>query len=323
MAKLERGYYENLLDVNRFNSQLWEMYSKKPDNWLDIDSANLKRFVGGFQETEMIPSFVRETKYGNLSTNAFGMRDQSYAQTPAPGTHRTVLLGASAVMGWGVGDGETFEALVEKRINKEWIGRGIERFEMLNMGIAGYQPPPQMVMMDKALAFKPNAILYIATGREIKRSVDYLVRVVAKGTEIPYPELRRIVAEAGIDANADAATAVRQLQPRGEAVIRAVYSYIAERARERGIVPVWVFLPQVPEGEWQQVLPETRRAATDAGFRMIDLSGVFAGHEPNDVRLAEWDAHPNVLGHRLLADKLYAELARQRDAIFKSPMNNR
>ena len=323
MAKLERGYYENLLDVNRFNSQLWEMYSKKPENWLDIDSANMKRFVGGFHETEMIPSFVRETKYGNLSTNAFGMRDQPYAQTPAPGTHRSVLLGASSVMGWGVGDGETFEALLEQRINQDWSGRGIEHFEMLNMGIAGYQPPQQMVMMDKALAYRPDTVFYIATGREIKRSVDYLVQVVGKGTEIPYPELRQIVAEAGVDAGTDAAAAVKQLLPHGEAVIRAVYKHIAGLARERGIVPVWVFLPQVPEGEWQQVLPETRRAATDAGFRMIDLSGVFAGREPNDVRLAEWDAHPNVLGHQLLADKLYAELARQRDAIFKSPTNNR
>ena len=38
-AKLERGYYENLLQVDRFNSQLWEVYMKKPANWLDIESG--------------------------------------------------------------------------------------------------------------------------------------------------------------------------------------------------------------------------------------------------------------------------------------------
>lgn len=323
MAKLERGYYENLLDVNRFNSQLWEMYSKKPDNWLDIDSANMKRFVGGFIELEMIPSVVRETRYGALTTNEFGMRDKPYERKPAPGTHRTVLLGASAVMGWGVGDGETFEALVEDRLNGVAKGKDFERFELLNMGIAGYQPPQQMVMMEKALEFGPHTVLYVATGREIKRSVDYLVRVLGRGVEIPYPALRDIVARAGVDQETDPAEAVKRLMPHGEALIRAIYGHIAGLATRNGVVPVWVFLPQVPEGEWQQVMPETRQAAMDAGFLMIDLSGSYAGHEPNEVRLAEWDAHPNVLGHRLLADKLFAELGQQRDAIFGGPSRAR
>src|SRR5205823_5725547 len=52
-AKLERGYYEGLLSVDRFNSQLWEVYSKKPSNWLEIENANLKRFVGGFVGGEL------------------------------------------------------------------------------------------------------------------------------------------------------------------------------------------------------------------------------------------------------------------------------
>jgi hypothetical protein len=51
---------------------------------------------------------------------------------------------------------------------------------------------------------------------------------------------------------------------------------------------------------------------------MLDLSGAFNGREPNDVRLAEWDAHPNALGHRLLADRLFALLAEHRDTIFPS-----
>jgi hypothetical protein len=35
VATLEEGYYENLNRVERFNSQLWELYKKRPSDWLD------------------------------------------------------------------------------------------------------------------------------------------------------------------------------------------------------------------------------------------------------------------------------------------------
>ena len=102
-AKLERGYYEGLLSVDRFNSQLWEVYAKKPSNWLDVESAGLKRFVGGFAQTDLIPSFVLTTKYGTVTINRWGMRDQDYAQEPPAGTLAGRVLGR--VVGHGLGRG--------------------------------------------------------------------------------------------------------------------------------------------------------------------------------------------------------------------------
>ena len=121
VAKLERGYYESLLVRGPFNSQLWEVYSKKPTNWLVDEGAGLKRFVGGFSQVELIPSFASTTRYGIVSTNRWGMRDQDYENVPRTGTYRVAVLGASSVMGWGVGDGETFEALVEARSEQRFV----------------------------------------------------------------------------------------------------------------------------------------------------------------------------------------------------------
>src|SRR5574339_336198 len=47
-----------------------------------------------------------------MSTNRWGMRDRDYERLPAPGVFRMALLGPSNVMGWGVADGETFEAVL-------------------------------------------------------------------------------------------------------------------------------------------------------------------------------------------------------------------
>lgn len=314
-AKMERGYYENLLDVNRFNSQLWEVYSKKPANWIDVDNAGLKRFVPGFVQTELIPSFVSNSKYGTISINEHGMRDKSYHLKPEPGVFRIAFLGASSVMGWGVGDGETFEALIEERLNRELRDTPYAGYELLNFGVPGYQPPQQLPALEKALTFSPNNVIYIATGREMSRSAIYLAEVVRKKIDIPYAQLGNIATTAGVHASLDETAALRLLAPYHGEILAAVYRHIAEQCRERGVRPVLVFLPQVHDGAREET-PQMLSIAAAAGFTVLDLSQVFQHEDINDIRLAEWDLHPNKKGHQLIASRLYDALLANREAIF-------
>jgi len=315
-AALDRGYYEDLLRVNRFNSQLWEVYSQKPKNFLDVNFGALKRHTGGFAGGELIPSFVASTEFGTVTINRWGMRDRDYERLPAPGTYRIALLGPSNVMGWGVGDGETFEALLEDRLNRERVGARHAQYEILNLGVPGYRPPQQLVALEKALGFGPHAVFYVAVGREPSQSALHLAAIVRQRTAIPYPELQAIVARAGLDPQMDEATALRRLQPFHREILAAVYGRIVDECRRRGIVPVWIFLPQVREGTWQEETPETVRAAENAGFVMIDLGDVYKGQDLAAIRLAEWDQHPNARAHRLIAERLYDELQAKRDAVF-------
>jgi hypothetical protein len=315
-AKLERGYYEGLLSVDRFNSQLWEVYSKKPSNWLEVENANLKRFVGGFAGAELIPSFVSMTKYGTISINRWGMRDKDYDEARPPDTFRAAVLGPSSVMGWGVGDNATFEAIVEDRLNREPLGTAYKHFELLNYGVPGYQPPQQLVMFDKSVRMNPNAVFYIAAGREVHRSVTFLAEIVRSRVEIPYAGLRELVDKTGVRADMDEATAVKQLQPYGEEILQFVYVYIVEQAAQRGMRPVWIFLPQVREGSWQEETPAAVRIATAAGFVVLNLETVYKGRDIETIRLAPWDDHPNALGHQLVATAVYDALRANKDVIF-------
>ena len=317
-AALERGYYENLLQVNRFNSQLWEVYSKRPANWLDIEGGGLKRHVEGFVQVELIPAFVSSTNYGIISTNRWGMRDQDYELQRPADTYRVALLGPSNVMGWGVGDGETFEALLESRLNRESNGTPFAKYEILNFGVPGYQPPQQLAALDKALAFDPTAVFYVATGRESSRAARYLVEAVQKRIEIPYPALQAVVAKAVLDPGMDEATALRRIAPFHAEILTAVYQGIAEQCRSRGIVPVWIFLPQVRQGRWQEETPEMLRIAQAAGFVMVDLGDIYKGVDVASIRLAEWDHHPNQRGHELIAARLYHEFHAKRDVLLPS-----
>jgi D-alanyl-lipoteichoic acid acyltransferase DltB (MBOAT superfamily) len=320
-ALLERGYYEDLVRVDRFNSQLWEVYMQKPIDWLDVQGIGLERFTGDFRQKELVPSFAVLTRFGAISTNRWGMRDREYAQKPSAGTYRVTLLGASTVMGWGVGDGETFEALLENRLNHDGLRAGPARWEILNLAVPGYEPPQMLATLPKALGFQPNAMWYVAPGGELSAAARYLITAVQKGIEIPYAPLLEIVQRAGVEASTEKTTAERRLVPFRTQILSWIYQRIVAECREHGAVPVFVFLPQVYSGHWQGETPETLRLATEAGFVVLDLGDVYANQDINTVRLAEWDNHPNATAHRLIADRLYQELREHADTLFVRPVD--
>jgi hypothetical protein len=307
------------MGVNQFNNQLWEVYMQKPLHWLDIQSAGLVRFTGDFRQTELVPSSVANDSFSTVSTNRFGMRDREYDEIPAPDTYRMSVLGASSTMGWGVEDGETFEAVVEEKLNRELAPTGYARYELLNLGVAGYFPLQQAAVVDRALAFQPRAVLYVATGRELSRNVAYLAEVVKKGVEIPYPELKAIAEKAGLTPGEDENELVKRLAPYREELLDWLYGHIAEHCRAQGVIPVWVFLPSIEPGPWMEETAPAAAAAEKFGFEVIDLGDVFSKQAPDSLRVAAWDEHPNALGHRLVGERLYEELLRREDRLGLRP----
>ncbi|NJN43813.1 MAG: hypothetical protein HC806_03110 [Anaerolineae bacterium] len=113
---LQRGYYEDLIGVNRFNSELWDVYSKRPTDWPLIDETEAAQFTDDFR-LMVLNANVSIVFHGEqFSINSWGMRDQEYALTPPPDTYRIVLVGPSFVMGSGVADDEIFDAIHRKSI---------------------------------------------------------------------------------------------------------------------------------------------------------------------------------------------------------------
>jgi hypothetical protein len=86
---------------------------------------------------------------------------------------------------------------------------------------------------------------------------------------------------------------------------------------------VLVFLPQLEAGSWQEETSTTLELAEKHGFVVLDLSGVYDGHELSAVQLTDWDRHPNALGHRLLAERLYQRMTERWDALFPGPQASR
>jgi hypothetical protein len=224
-------------------------------------------------------------------------------------------------MGWGVGDGETFEELLEDRLNRDGLGSGPARWEILNLAVPGYEPPQLLATLPKALEFQPNAVLYVAPGGELSAAARYLVTAEQKGIEIPYESLRGIVQRADIGAGTEKTTAEHRLVPFRAEILSWIYQRFVVECREHGAVPLFLFLPQVYTGQWQGETPETLRLAREAGFVVLDLQDIYVNQDIATNRLAEWDNHPNANAHRLIADRLFQEVRQRAGALLVRPLD--
>jgi len=219
-------------------------------------------------------------------------------------------MGSSHTYGSGVGDGETFENLVEDRLNADLglaDGRG---FEILNFGVGGYGPYGRYLAMErKALPFKPDAVLFVSVNDHTWMVRD-VAHILTKPYEIPDTDLIRLVAGAGVSVDTRRSAAERKLERYDLAMLKWLYGRVAGRCREVDVKPFALILPK-PENDtgWRRGLKQRMQLAKDAGLTVIDITDAYdAVDDMETLWIRPWDKHPNPQGHRLLADRLYERL---------------
>jgi hypothetical protein len=306
LQMMERGYYEKLFGVNSLNSQLWEVYTKRPA-WPRLEETAACRHTNSFLELELIPNTTVDFHGAPLSINRWAMRDRDYAQAKPTGVYRIACLGASHLMGGGVPGEATFENLVEDRINSEGGIAGGRRVEILNFGVDGYSAIERVAAFEeRVLPFQPDAVFSFAHVVDEEVTIGRMFELVRGGIDLRYEPLRRIAAEADVTARTGEKLARSRLAEHGEAIMRWAYDELAAKCRAKGVVPVWVFLPRVVAAEQDDEKQRLTALAAGAGFEILDMGDAYAA-EANieSLHLASWDQHPNTRGHALAAESLY------------------
>lgn len=311
MAELERGYYEDLMDVNRFNGELWTLYSRRPVEWSrDVVGAGVAEPVKSYLRFELKPSVHGRFKGAPFNTNHWGMHDDEYDLKPPAGCFRIALLGASHAMATGVDANSDFESLLEQRLNRENAGKQYSSYQILNFAVAGYAPTAQFwVLEQKVLSFEPNAIIYTGHVGDDKRALLHIVHNIRDGIDLPEPYLRELARRANVDSSTPEPVIRRRMAPFGDELLTWALRKIVEISKSHGIRPVFVLLPEVSLAK--DPGPDLRRAE-EAGFTVLNLFNVYDGADQKSLWVSEWDNHPNVKGHQLIADRLYNEIRSRR-----------
>jgi hypothetical protein len=308
VAKLERGYYEDLLDEERFNPALAEIYTGRPFLW-GVQSLGSTRKDNRYPNEEYFPNARATQDNGALwTTNRFGMRDRDYDPHKPPGTYRIALVGDSNSAGHHVADAQVFEQIVEARLNRDAASRP-PRYEIVNFSIASYGLYARLRILPRVLEFEPDALLCVGLN-ELDWVARDVGRCVANHLPIPDPFVADVARRAGLKPGTAIRVSEHKLEPYTLELASWCYRRMAEECRPRGVRLFAAFLPRLDDRQWEKdQLPQLIRAAQDAGFTVIDLTPAYNGVGDWQTLWAwRWDAHPNADAHRLIADLLYEKL---------------
>nr|WP_298721448.1 hypothetical protein [uncultured Steroidobacter sp.] len=328
-AKHHRGYYEQLDVRGQINAAVAATDGDR-SQWLDAAQAGIIRTREDAMERDLHPSLDLVWNGRAFTTNTFGMRDQQYSLQKPAGTYRIALLGPSHAMGNGVADGETFEHLVEQRLNSQQESNDPRRFEILNFAVDGFTLPQELAMLeDRVLQFAPDMVIVTHYHRGRTMTEAYLGKITWK--QIPVSEeLRAILARAGLD-HVDRGSVpiptemgralagklgLEPRMPQGEFEARvrrisdAVNDWALERiatvARENGAIPALLALNAVIDDAPADI--PNIEAIRRAQYLVFDLFDVFPAQDRALLKVAPWDEHPNAMGHQVIADALYTQL---------------
>ncbi|HEU4427298.1 MAG TPA: SGNH/GDSL hydrolase family protein [Myxococcota bacterium] len=313
---MERGYYEDLTNVTRFNDELAEILAEMPPGW--NKNPAIQPNPGKFPPFEFRPGASVDYKGARLNINQWGMHDREYTKEKPAGTFRIAVLGSSHTVGIGVDRMRTYENLVEDRLNADYGPAHGVKFEILNFAVSGYGPACGLATFErKILEFSPDAVL-VGGMDDITWIVNEMVNASVKSLPIPYPELASVVAAADVSPGTPMALAEQRLTPQARPMLEFVYQRFIELSRAHRVIPLGTVLPR-PEDLTERIRTldaEQAQMMTRAGFRLVDTHDAYAAlADPTSLWIRKYDRHPDERGHRLLADALYPSLVEELDRI--------
>jgi hypothetical protein len=317
-----RGYYEGLLDQRHATAGLATPL-RAPRDWVEIADADIASPRNDLLWYELKPSYSGTFKRAAFSTNRWGMRDRDYELAKPAGTYRIALAGASYDMGSGVADGQDYGSVLEDHLNTAKPGDRYSRFEVLNFAVGGYSMLEQAVISEtKIIPFKPDMLLVGVYSSEHVRLLTHVTHAVAHNVAIPYPELKDIIDQAGATPWLGSPWIRERLRPYTNDILGWAFRKLKADADKQGTKLLVLLLPETTDKGNNVAMEQVERlyaVAVASGLQPVKFDGLYDNYEMSDISVTAWDPHPSVLGHRLVADRLYKHLV---DQEFRTPSQN-
>jgi hypothetical protein len=320
--RMERGYYEQLLDAGRSLGATPDPLAlvgrpKRPAAPEPFEGGPLARGVADLREFVLKPNLKVAHAGAVWTTNAQGMRDREYPTAKPPGTVRIGFAGDSIGAGWGVGDGQPFEAVLERTLDERSRAGGGPAVEVLNFAVPGHGPGQRWCHFAQVgWAFEPDLVLFESTQADSGWDERRLRGLLPRGVGWDSPMYRDALARAGARPGGTMDGYKRVLRPYRWDFVAGVFRTAAADCRSRGVPLVLVMVPRVGKPAEPEDLRRLIALAREAGFSaVVDLSDTYDGIDPATLAVGPNDYHPNAQGHALLARRLDEALGRLPDEI--------
>ncbi len=236
------------------------------------------------------------------------MRDKHYDEVKPDNTFRIALLGSSKEMGWGVGDNNTFEHLVESRVNE--LLPDSASIEILNFSVYAYTEIQfaKLVEAGTLEKFDVDAVIVCSHTVWPEKLAESLYRLTRDGIPLESDFLDQKVREAGFLGKDKFEFDEESFDPLGVEVAEWAYRKMDHVADSLEIPISIIFVPSINRTTTKLAL--LQKIVSPSGIEVIDISDAYGDIDEIDLRVAPWDSHPNERAHRLIAKALLPQLTK-------------
>jgi hypothetical protein len=247
---------------------------------------------------ELIPNQDSWFKLARLRTNSAGLADLEYAKVKPADTFRIVLLGSSYSMPAGVPLEQSWQQVLEDRLNDLKDGR---HYEVINFSVGGYDPRQLLAVLKlRAMAYDPDLILVDMTlnsARIFRIDEAYHRSFVTQGRSHPFWHSFALESLFGYLQDQGPGDFLPPVE--ASAVFKQTLAEFRGFAADHHRPLCFVILQH-----------DNRRAAETARLRMeveqkdacvIDTSPAFRNENFSDLTILKIDPHPNARAQAIFA----------------------
>lgn len=247
---------------------------------------------------------VSETIMGVLvETSSDGLRDQEYP-VERTGSYRIIFVGDSLTFGFGAAREDTFEYLLEQRLNER------RPVEVLNFGIGNYNTVQQVnLFKEKGLKYRPDQVtmfFFINDAEPLRERSSYEFLSNSQLVTFCWSRLRGLFSDNSYENGyLGYYTDLYAEESAGWKAAQAAMLEMRDLAEEQGFSFQVVMLPELHEladYPFREVYAKVEQFLTENAIEVLDITPAFSHiNEPMSLWVAPDDAHPNAKAHAIIA----------------------
>jgi lysophospholipase L1-like esterase len=251
--------------------------------------------------------------YGvDVQTNAMGFRDKEYPVAKPLGTTRILLFGDSVTLGWGVNESDMYSEALERKLNEEG------EYEVINTAVGNYNTEMEVRMLREHLELEPDAVIigFFPNDAEKTRMVDGGPVYWLKSHLYLYPVFWdrfavRLAYLLRTQQGNYGSTIHDFYTPEygGKERLEQAFKDLSETTNQEGIDVYVVTIPHLftefDTYDAAYIHEYVHELCGQYNFTCVETLDDFSAYTLDEIVISQEDAHPNALGHAIIADNLY------------------
>ncbi len=292
---------------SNFNTEMWR-YSKDIKTLSDI--PNVPHLHMPNKKSQL---------YGiTIETNSLGFRDYEMNITKAPNVTRILVLGDSVTLGWGVPLADTYSKVLERMLNQKTR----KKYEVINMAVGNYNIENEVGLLAHYAYLQPDIVVLGFFPNDAEKTTylksDFIYKL--KKSLYIYPffwdKYQKIKYLFAVKKDGSYTSIVHQYYTEeygGKERLKNYFAELNNLSKEDNFRVYVVLIPQFynefKDYDLGNVNTYVEDLCNSNNFTCIGTFNDFENYNLKDIIISPEDAHPNKLGHKIIADNIYKEVS--------------